>query len=365
MGQPSIIISFQDAARMVVKRGQRGIIGMIVKDNVPRKNPCVITGASDIPSTLTAANQQLINEARTGYLQPATKIILYVVGPTTVGSTTTVDYTDALDYFATIKLNWLIAPSAETDGKVSELVTWVKNMREKDIQIKAILPNASNPNCEGIVNFTTASAAGGGTTYTTETLCARVGGILATTPLTGGQARSATYAPIPELESCETLTQTEMDEACDNGELIIFWDGEKCKLGRAVNSLKTTEKSDQWKKIRVVEIMDIIKDDIQKTAQDNFIGKYVASYDNKMLLIAAIKLYLATLAKDNAIEEITDGDVDLDIDKIKDYLANQGIDYTQMTDDEIRHANTGSHVYIKVYISILDAIEDIEINITI
>ena len=77
------------------------------------------------------------------------------------------------------------------------------------------------------------------------------------------------------------------------------------------------------------------------------------------------KRYLTTLAKDNAIEEITDGDVDLDIDKIKDYLANQGIDYTQMTDDEIRHANTGSHVYVKVYISILDAIEDIEINITI
>lgn len=496
MGQPKVTVDFVEAARAVISRADRGIIGMIVNDTaVPAKNPTTIIGVSDIPSTLSATNKLLISNAREGYLNPANKILLFVCSPagtdvytevtpnagdnpategwyteasgvytpaadthvvsgatyytvvgtevtpegsenpstegwyekdtdnvyspsedTSVGAktyysvaaaavtnadpgdnpsaegwyedsasgkvlsadtyvvasktyyekstTSGLDYGPALTYFETAGINWLIAPSAETDGKINDIVTWVKECRENNICIKAVLPNTA-ANHESIVNVTTEEATDGVNTYTTEQLCARVGGIIATTPLTGGNARSATYAPMPELTNCSKLSVVEMDQAADNGELIMFHDGEKVKLGRAVNSLKTTEKSDQWKKIRIVEIMDIIKTDIYRTAQDKFVGKYVASYDNKMLLVAAIKAYLGELARLKAIEEIEDSDVDLNVEAIKGYLASVGIDYTTMTDDEIKRANTGSHVYIVAYISILDAIEDIAIEINI
>ena len=56
-----------------------------------------------------------------------------------------------------------------------------------------------------------------------------------------------------------------------------MWDGEKVKVCRGVNSFQTTNgnQGDSFKKIKLVEAMDMIKDDITMTAQDNYIGKYV------------------------------------------------------------------------------------------
>ena len=46
------------------------------------------------------------------------------------------------------------------------------------------------------------------------------------------------------------------------------------KLGRGVNSLTTAEgKGDVWKKIKIVETLDMIAQDIRLTIQDKNIGK--------------------------------------------------------------------------------------------
>ena len=93
------------------------------------------------------------------------------------------------------------------------------------------------------------------------------------------------------------MTLTEMDEAVGEGKLILFHDGEKVKCGRGVNSLTTvTGRSDVWKKIKIVEILDMIQQDIRLTIQDNYIGKVPNSYDNKLQLVTAISVYLQALA---------------------------------------------------------------------
>ena len=164
-----------------------------------------------------------------------------------------------------------------------------------------------------------------------------------------------------------------MDTAVGAGKLFAFWDGEKVKLNRAVTSFTTATgtKGDSFKKIKLVEDMDIIKTDIQTTLQDSYIGKYSNSYDNKCLMITAVNVYFQTLATAGTIES---GSIEIDVAAQRNYLVSLGKDVTvgsetkkptDLSDDEVKKANTGSHVFLKATVVLLDAIEDVDIQITI
>ena len=47
------------------------------------------------------------------------------------------------------------------------------------------------------------------------------------------------------------------------------------------------------------------------------------------------------------------------------YLVARGVDTSEMTEQEIREADTGSHVFLLIRCKILDAIEDIDIQVEI
>jgi hypothetical protein len=126
-------------------------------------------------------------------------------------------------------------------------------------------------------------------------------------------------------------------------------------------------KGDSYKKIKIVDAMDLIADDITTTAQDSYLGKYVNSYDNKCVLIAAIKAYFMQLKLDKIISD--DYEVGFDIDALKAYHLSTG-KYTEeqlaaMTDIEIAKLDTGSRVFLKASITIMDAMEDIDLPIAI
>ena len=57
--------------------------------------------------------------------------------------------------------------------------------------------------------------------------------------------------------------------------------------------------------------------------------------------------------------------LDIDIDANRSYLQTQGVDTSDMTDQELKEANTGSTVFLTATISIFDAIEDIVLPITV
>lgn len=128
---------------------------------------------------------------------------------------------------------------------------------------------------------------------------------------------ACTYAPLSELSDCTRLT--DIDTPVDKGEFIVFYDGEKVKVARGVNSFVTTVdgKGDSFKKIKIVEAMDMINDDITKTAQDSYLGKYANSYSNKCLLLSAISSYFAQLQRDGIVSSYSVG---LDADAIREYL---------------------------------------------
>ena len=55
--------------------------------------------------------------------------------------------------------------------------------------------------------------------------------------------------------------------------------------------------------------------------------------------------------------------MEINVAKQKQYLESIGVDTSEMDEQAIKEANTGSHVFLKGTISILDAIEDVDIFI--
>ena len=379
MSAPSINISFIEKAISAITRGERGIVMLWVKDSLPAPaiNPATVITESDIPSSLKDSTVEQVKLAMIGYTNAPKKVLIYSMGIADDAEEAAVEsgYKKAMEAAETIKFDYLAIPTVETDGKAQDIATWVKTMRTvKKKKIKAVLPNTAADN-EGVINFTTeksiktetVTAKNGAreivdTQYTAEQYCARIAGLIAGTPMT----IACTYAPLPELSDCTRLN--DLDTPVDKGEFIIFYDGEKVKVVRGVNSFVTTVdgKGDSFKKIKIVEAMDMINDDITKTAQDSYLGKYANTYSNKCLLISAISAYFAQLKKDGIISSYS---VNLDAEAIRNYLKSKGLKATlddgtvkevdECSDEEIVTADTGVYVFLTGTVKILDAIEDI------
>lgn len=360
MQMPSINISFSEVAATAVKSGDRGIIAMILKEDVvPSTNPVIIRTINDIPAdgSFSESTKTQIKLALKGYVNTPKKVITYFIDSDAAALAQ--GYTDALKYFQTENFNYLVIPSVTTDAKTADIVTWIKSERDGGHMVCAVLPN-TKADTEGVINFTSTSVTADGVAYTTEQFCSRIAGIIAGTPMT----MSATYATLSDATDCTRLTKTEQNTKVAAGEFFAFWDGGQVLLSRAVNSLTTTTatKNEQFQKIKIVDVMDMVKTDIADTARKYYIGKYNNSYSNKQLLVAAIGTYFDNLVRAGVLNSAS---IAIDVTANRAYLEGKGTDTSAMSDDEIKMANTGSQVFLKSSLSILDAMEDITLEISI
>lgn len=363
---PQVSVTFTELGISAITRGDKGTVALIVRDGAEQA-PFAITQASQIPTALGKDTQDYIKRTFLGYVSPPKKVIVYVIAPKAAqtaaeGETPAGNgLTDALDYMAAQVFDYLCGPADCTAEEAADIASWVKSQRlNNGAKFKAVLPNHRADNY-AIVNFTGDAMTDGTTVWTTAEYCSRIAGLLAGTPM----KIAATYAPLPELSDCARLTKEEADEAVGSGELSLRWDGRKVKLNRAVTSLTTTSQGmlDSFKKIKIVEIMDLIRTDITATAEDEYVGKYANSYDNKLLLVTAIRGYLMGLEQSGLVQP--GYTVDIDVDAQEQYLVARGVNTDELSEQELREADTGSQVFILVRCKILDAIEDIAIEVEI
>ena len=355
LGTPKITVSFSELGITAINRGSKGVVAVIVRD-AAKVDPVSITQASQCPDTLGADNQAYIKRTFLGYVNPPKKVIVYVAP--TEGDT---DLSTALGYMATQDFDYIVGPLDCSAEEAAAIASWVKSQRSNNgAKYKAVLPNHTGDHY-AIVNFASGGLKEGSVTYAAAAYCSRIAGLLAGTPM----RISATYAPLPELSDVERLAKEQQEDAVNAGKLIAVWDGRKVKLSRAVTSLTTTSDGmlDSFKKIKIVEIMDLIRTDITSTAEDSYIGKYANTYENKLLLITAIRGYFMGLEQDSLVQP--GYTVEIDVDRTEQWLVSQGKDTSEMSTQEIKEADTGSNVFILVSCKILDAIEDIAIQINI
>lgn len=354
IGLPAINIVFKEAGIHAIKRGQQGVVALILKDE-NEISPQRLTSIRDIPDELNEFNKDQIKKTFLGY-QTTPRAIEVFVQPKA-----SADYDEALAYLENADWDWLAIPEI-SDAETTDIATWIKTLRDhEDFKRKAVLPKTEADH-EGVVNFTTDDIRVGDRIYSTSEYCARIAGLLAGTPL----KIASTFAPLPEVDSVAYMKKAEIEKAIDRGEFVLYNDGKKIKVARGVNSFVTTmaDKLESFKKIKIVEAMDLIHDDIKRTAEDNYIGKYPNTYDNKVLLMTAIQAYLEALEIDDIVA-IGSTNVSLDLAKQINYLRAKGVNVDEMTVKDLKTADTGSNVFILAKVKILDAIEDIELDIVI
>ena len=363
---PRVSVTFTELGISAITRGGKGTAALIVRDSAELA-PFALTQASQTPEALGKENQDYIKRTFLGYVTPPRKVLVYVLPLDAAqvaeeeGASAGNGLTAALDYMAAQVFDYICGPLDCTKEEAAEIAGWVKSQRlNNGAKFKAVLPNHPADHY-AIVNFTGDAMTDGSTVWATAEYCSRIAGLLAGTPM----KISATYAPLPELADCARLTKDEGDEAVGAGELALRWDGRKVKLNRAVTSLVTTSQGmlDSFKKIKIVEIMDLIRTDITATAEDEYVGQYANSYDNKMLLVASVRGYFMGLEQGGLVQP--GYTVDIDVEKQEQYLASRGVDTEAMSETELREADTGSQVYLKVRCKILDAIEDIDVYVEI
>lgn len=385
LGMPSVNIAFEEAGIEAIERSKRGIVALILEepqdtitklltdhtgtDNSTIKaitNPFVIFTTDDIPSELTDNNKDYIKKCLIGYNKTPYRVRVYLQATGDEKSATEADkFSATLKKVATDRFDYLAIPTI-TEAQCETVATWVKTNRENKFKkIKAVLPNY-DADYEGIINFGNTSIVTKNKTYTPAEYTARIAGLIAGTPMT----ISATYAPLAEVIDCDKHDLDENDEKVNKGQFFIWFDGEKFKMSRAMNSLVTTTqgKLEAYQTIKTVDIMDMMYDDIRQTCQDYYIGKYTNDYDNKCLLMSAIMGYFKELEQGRLLQKDY-STIDINVEKVTTYQLEHGL-YTKeeladMTEQEIKQLDTKKQVFLTAKIKILDAMEDIDLPISI
>jgi hypothetical protein len=363
MGLPDIIIEFSKKAIVAIQSGDLGVVGIILKDD-KNTGAMVLRGVDEIPSGDSA-----FNDTNTAYIERAftgtpSKVIIYTLPEDAE------DYKEAFKYFATQKVNYLVGAPDISETEATAFATWIKGLRKNtNRRPVAVLPNTKGDS-RAVINFSVVNASDtakievGEERYTEAEYCSRIAGLLAGVSL----KVSSTFKPLSEVTGIPSAEEEDVDTAVDEGKLTLYNDGERIVIARGVNSLVTVteEDTEDLKKIKISAIQDLIETDIYSTINKSYVGNYSNSYDNKCLLITAIKGYLTGLEATEGGKGYLKADsstIEINVTKQKQYLESIGTDTSDMDEQAIKEANTGSHVFLKGTISILDAIEDVDIFI--
>lgn len=348
MGMPEIIISFTEKASTAKARSARGIACIVLKD-ASVNGVYTYKKSQKVTQSYSDDNKAIIEDCR---LLGVNTLVVCAI-PSTAGTTA-----DALTLLAKISMNYL-AFGYDVTADEEIIKTFVKARREDNRKLSVVTANFP-ADYEGIINFTGEEIKVNSVAMTTQRFTIRVACILASTP----QTQSATYHVLTDVTSVKD--KTDENTAVENGELFITFDGEKYKLSRAVNSLKTLTlgKKAIQKKIKITEGMDLVSGDIYSVFRDNYIGKVINDYADKLLFVGECNEYLRNLGKEGVLNKDADNYVELDVEATRGYLEEVlKIDTTDMTDEEILKSDTDSKLFLTGSITLQDAMEDLSLNL--
>lgn len=352
MGLPEISIEFKTLSSTAIRRSERGIVAMILKDDTDEELRYVYTSFDKVDdSKFTEENFDYVRQA---FKEDLSKLIIE-----RITDENTID--KALARLSTENFNYLCYPEGDVSDN-QKIASFIKEQRKNNKIFKAVLPNIQGDS-EGIINYISTCTDENGKTYPPEKFVSRIASILASIPF----FMSSTYYELKDI--VDTNIFDNPNNEINNGKLILIKDDGVVKIGRGVNSFTTSTitKGEIFKKIRIIEIIDMIKDDIYKTMKKEYIGRVINTYDNKMMCIGTINAYLKELVNQ---EILGDGEnrLDIDVEAHKNYMLSKGISeeiINQMDEGQIRKYNTGSNFYIKGSITPVDSIEDIKISFNI
>lgn len=313
------------------------------------------TVRSDIPAQLGAANVTAIKRAMIGYINRPSVVYVAVIA-------TAAEISAGFAALAAYSYDYLAGPGGYARQRRHHTVRSGQGPAQKALYRQSCAAATAGDD-EGTINFVAAGIKSGATTITAAQYAPRIAGLLAGTPANC----SATYAALDELTAI--TPEADPDTAVDAGKLILVDDGRKIKLGRAVTSKTKLAATDpeMLKKIKLVAAVDLIRYYAITTVEDEYLGKCANTYDNKCILLTALRDYLSALEGQGVIRAGSSG-AELDADATRAYLLEQASGNSSeiarisaLSNEELRKEDTGSHVFLQLYGKVLDAMEDFHI----
>lgn len=350
-GQPKFNVDFKELAVMAIQRQKRGDVVMILQDDTDETlDKVTYSGLGDVDKAdYTTANYDLLTLA---FLGNPSKVIVIKAEEAIADTLKKLDYYD----------NYTLCYPDGAAADFTAIQNYIKGIRAKNNYSRAILGSALSPDADYIINFTTdnikANVNGTVKTFSSGDYTARVAGALSGL----APSRSLTYFELPEIVECSLSADADADVKA--GKLVILHQDGSFKFGRAVNSLVTLTDgiTEAFQKIRVVDIMDMIANDIVATFRIGYVGKYTNNFTNKNRFVGAVNSYLYDLAVEGLLEIENDNTVQISYEKTKSYLNGKGVDTTNMSYMDIIKSNTGSKVLLDGVCSPTDAMEDLDLG---
>lgn len=354
--QPKFNVDFKELAVLAIQRQKRGAVVLILDDSTNADITVIeYKGFAEVDDDdWTTANYKRINLA---FLGNPSKVIVVKVDNSS-GAT----FQDTLDRLG-LYSNYTLAMPGATSTNITAIKNYLNAQRTANNYSRAVVANATSPDAEYIINFVssgniTAKIGDEAEEFTAGDWTCRLAGALSGL----ASSRSLTYYELPEIVSAPISSTPDADVLA--GKLIILHQDGSYKFGRAVNSLTTLTDgvTEAFQKIRVVDIMDTIANDIVATFRLYYVGKYTNNFTNKNRFVGAINAYLKDRAAEGLLEAENDNEVAISYEKNKAYLEGKGVDTSGMSYIEILKANTGSKVLLDGVCSPTDAMEDLDLG---
>lgn len=355
-GLPTLKIAFEKAAEAVVSRNKKGIVAVMVRD-AEEQGLYTINSAVLIPEGLGKANKLHIRSAFEGSDRgDPSQVVVAVIAP---GTENTEALEAGLKLLESCSIDYLAGPPDVTEEELEVLNQWVLAQRELYRTVKLVRPfQTTGSDNMGIIELDETGLANKDGPITAAAYCARLAGILAGIPM----SMSATNVAMQELTAVTQRSLSQQVEAINNGKLIFVHDGLQAKIARAVNSLTTIplDGKEDWSKIKIVEGMDLIRYFLRNTIEQNYLGRYPNTYDNKQLLVTAIQDYFYYLESAGVLNP-GESFAEVDYDRQLAWINAQGVSTTDMSRQQVLEYQTGSWVFLRCGGRLVDAMEDFEV----
>ena len=352
IGMPKVKIAFESAGLQAIQRSARGIVLLLIKGTKPEElGEYKLNSLFDLDET-KQFSEDTIKYIKLAFKGKPNKVIAEVYGET-------YSLKDVVNRLRLERFNYYAAPNA-TEEEIEQIKTWHNEMVEvKDRTIKFVAYNYAADD-ETVINWVVSKVTFDSKDYTGQEFTALIASQLAALPLD----RSFTYFSWAELTDAELPFADDEDKAVNEGKLFLTYNGDEYKIARGVNSLVTynDKKGEDFSKIKIVDAMHMIKDDIRDTWQKYYVGKYRNTYANKMQFLALINRVYFRELEGEILEPTAGSRVDIDVRKNEMYAVKRGANIDEMSEQQIREFNTGSNLFAAGYVSIVDAMEDLYID---
>lgn len=364
MGQPVIEIIFIQKAVTAIKRSQRGVTLVILKDDT-QKEAGVDLFKYEADITKDKYSEENIEILKRCFYNDVFKLRVVHV------PTSTTEFADVKKLIDKQKFNYICTTIEEFQ---KDLASYIKsrNKQSKGRKYKAVLHNVTVADDKHLINVRNDSVHGidEKRDIKMNEYLPRITSVLANLPMN----RSCTFYDLEDIDGVDESfiddDENTIDAWVDKGYLVLFQDDdETVKINRGVNSLTTytSTETEDMSKIIIVESMDIILEDLYTTFKKYWVGKYKNRLNNQYLFISAVNTYFLTLTSIEA-GEILDEEFNniayIDVEAQRQAWLSVGkTEAEDWDEDTVKKRTFKSAIFLAGNIKILDAVEDLHFKI--